>query len=77
MGEQAVPFLLERANARPSRLAAAYDEIICRLPLTLMSRLHLSDNWRIPSQRLVATSLLGEITERDGIGTNGVRRVSS
>lgn len=77
MGEQAVPFLLKRANAKPSRLAAAYDDIICRLPASLMSRLPLSDNWLIPDQRFVAISLLGEITAQDGAGEDGARRVST
>src|SRR5262249_36537900 len=54
MGENAIPFLIEKAQEKPSRAGELYDGMVCRLPLWLMQRVRISDNYRIPMERSTA-----------------------
>lgn len=76
IGDDAVPFLVSKAQQKPSFIGDLYDGIVCRLPLRLMSRFSVSDNYLVPMQRSTAIGLLGEIVDRQGPGTNRVSRIS-
>lgn len=77
MGEGAIPFLIEKAEQQPSRLADFYDQIRMRLPIWLILRLPDSGNYWIPQQRQTALNILGEVLKQQSVSQDRSAKFSA